>query len=407
MKKKALKGGSLEMLQQSGNMNYRYSAKVKFNRQRPQKDGSVTIYIQLLFNREKKDINLNFSWPIDKINLVDQVLAPRMRDDKACADNNIIIKNELAKINEIFRLARLANRALTMAAVLKDYEDFVSKDNFLIYAFKKIVWRESKGIIRSNTARSHKSSITTLSRFNPTFTFENIDKDFLETYKAFMYTKLKYDSDTALTKFKNIRTYMNLAKKDGFRFFYPFKGFKLPQEQERIDITKEKDLQLLKRFLKGNTLTAGTNREKSLRAYLFVCYTGVRLGDLYALQHKHIKNGSLVFIPQKKDADHQIEITIPLHSYAKSLIQTKKGALLILPPESKFREEIRWVAEHLDITDKISPHVGRHTFATRFLTAGGSLEVLQRILGHESIKTTMKYVHVTEERKRNEIDFLK
>ena len=40
---------------------------------------------------------------------------------------------------------------------------------------------------------------------------------------------------------------------------------------------------------------------------------------------------------------------------------------------------------------KAGPHTLRHTFAKRFLRKGGSLAVLQRLLGHASIQSTMIY----------------
>jgi hypothetical protein len=38
----------------------------------------------------------------------------------------------------------------------------------------------------------------------------------------------------------------------------------------------------------------------------------------------------------------------------------------------------------------------RHTFATRFATAGGSLPVLARILGHADLSLLMRYVHPSQ-----------
>jgi len=42
-------------------------------------------------------------------------------------------------------------------------------------------------------------------------------------------------------------------------------------------------------------------------------------------------------------------------------------------------------------------HRCRHTFAMRWLAAGGNLAVLQQILGHRDLSTTMRYARVTDE----------
>ena len=46
----------------------------------------------------------------------------------------------------------------------------------------------------------------------------------------------------------------------------------------------------------------------------------------------------------------------------------------------------------------------RHTYATRAIESGVLPKVLQRLLGHSSIKTTMdRYVHVTDDSPSNAI----
>lgn len=65
-----------------------------------------------------------------------------------------------------------------------------------------------------------------------------------------------------------------------------------------------------------------------------------------------------------------------------------------------------WLASK-ELGFPVHTHRLRHTFATRALEEGISLDVLQELMGHARLETTRRYAETTEARRRREIQRIK
>ena len=97
-----------------------------------------------------------------------------------------------------------------------------------------------------------------------------------------------------------------------------------------------------------------------------------------------------------------VTIIRPTHSQSQ-----KQEALFLNRRGSRLTRQAVWLrlrklAITVGISDKITPHMLRHSFATHLLHGGASLRHVQELLGHSNIATTQIYTHLTDKHIRNE-----
>ncbi|MEO8461887.1 MAG: tyrosine-type recombinase/integrase, partial [Chloroflexota bacterium] len=85
--------------------------------------------------------------------------------------------------------------------------------------------------------------------------------------------------------------------------------------------------------------------------------------------------------------------------------QARGGPLFLGDRGGRWARQQAWLAvkraaARAGLSDRVSPHTLRHSFATHLLEGGADLRIVQELLGHASISTTQLYTHLTGERIR-------
>ncbi len=81
------------------------------------------------------------------------------------------------------------------------------------------------------------------------------------------------------------------------------------------------------------------------------------------------------------------------------------GALFLNARGSRLTRQSAWnivlkAAEAAGVSEQVSPHVFRHSYATHLLDGGADIRVVQELLGHASVTTTQIYTLITIDKVR-------
>ncbi|WP_106830389.1 site-specific integrase [Parabacteroides pacaensis] len=280
---------------------------------------------------------------------------------------------------------------------LKRKEEIASKESFISF-FKK---ETENGTLKDSTRKNHLSTLKLLIFYNKDISFDDITYDFLCSFEHHLLSK-GYHKNTIAKHLKHIKRYINLAiNKDLFSLQkYPFRKFKIKySESHREHLTPDE----LKKIEKVDLSNYHPRYQKSLDAFLFSCYTGLRYSDIIRLTTENIlyinSKTWLIYSTQKTETEIRLPLfllfdgkAIPIiKKYMKDNIQ-----LFGLPDNSNVNKQLAKICKLARVNKKVSFHTARHTNATLLLYNGANITTVQKLLGHKSVRTTQIYSNIMD-----------
>ena len=149
------------------------------------------------------------------------------------------------------------------------------------------------------------------------------------------------------------------------------------------------------------------------RAMLEVLFsTGMRISELVNLDTDQINREGKIFIMGKGKKQRLVYLTERARGHLNDYIEKRKNfespALFLstrgqgkITRKSRItpryiQMKIQQYRQLLGIVVPVTPHGLRHGFATYLAEEGASPVAIQRLLGHESLQTTTRYVHASD-----------
>ncbi len=227
----------------------------------------------------------------------------------------------------------------------------------------------------------------------------------------------KISNRSLARKISSIKHYFRFALDEQWILIDPSSNLKPPKFTHTLPetLSLKQVNQLIESARKSEKMKAKNVRNTAMIEILYA--TGLRVSELVSISIAAVSGDPEVIFIKGKGRKERL---VPLSKSAKLalqdwlLIRTKmkvssKSKKFLFPAKSKSgflnREQffciIKRVARHAGLdSDKVSPHVLRHAFATHLLGNGADLRIIQSLLGHSDISSTQIYTHVLEEQKK-------
>ena len=239
-----------------------------------------------------------------------------------------------------------------------------------------------------------------------------IDYNTIRKYLSFLHDN-KYKASSISRKISALRSFFKYSLKEKYIKSNPMTLISNPKKEKKLP--KYLNYEEMEKLLNSIDIEEKEGIRNKLIIELLYS-TGIRVSELVNIKIKDIKikenqinilgkgNKERIVLFGNK-AKESIKLYIDTYKelfkgniYDSYLLINNKGKQLTT---NKIELIVKEVLKKSSLKLNISPHTLRHTFATHMLDSGADLKSVQELLGHENLKTTAIYTHVSNERLKN------
>lgn len=241
---------------------------------------------------------------------------------------------------------------------------------------------------------------------------EELKEEDISSYRKALLNKA-YSQNTIVRKLTSLRCFFSYVSKEK-NIELTLEKVYLPKQEKKLPVY------LTIKEVKTILSKCEVQTDRGLLDYtlLLLSYAlGLRVSELVSLRldHLYLDGGYLkVFGKRRKERilpiseETKASIIYYLKNYREKI---KENPLFFFVHQDGSLVSRQYVflrlkkyAEDAGIDKKISPHTLRHSFATALLNNGANLVQVKTLLGHEDIKTTEIYTHLTQNKEKEIYD---
>lgn len=256
--------------------------------------------------------------------------------------------------------------------------------------------------LSQNTVLAYETDLKKFVAFltsNSISSFKEVNGESIYLYLSNLH-KLKFASSSIARNLVTIKVFFRFLKRENLIETNFAKYFELPKLWQLIpDVLAPYEIENLLQQPDINSFEGA--RDRAIFELLYS--SGLRVSEICNIEICDVDD-QFVRVLGKGNKERVIPVgrqaIAAIDHYSELRGETSEQKLFITnkqKPITRFAiwHRIKFYAAKAGISKKVSPHTLRHCFATHLLDNGAELRVIQEMLGHASINSTERYLHVS------------